>query len=437
MLRKWLLGAILGTLGMTGSMTAQEKRVLDISEALQIAMKNNIEVITARNQYNSAVANVLPQTWGNNLPTVDFSATYSRADEKSTTSSGTKESANSYRYAVNADYIIFDGFKKYGDMAQARLDRSSAQFDFDNTRQSVVLKVYEAYVNVLKNRQLLRIGEENLKRSEEQLKRLEERNRLGAQILSDVYKQKVQVGTDKLALNKAKNNLNTSRASLNSLIGLDVNTDIELKELNVEIGTDSKENDFESALSDALQNRKDYQSSIKKLESARSALRSARGGYWPTLSAFATYSWQDAFAPRSADEYRQNDRFNIGLNFTMPLFNGFRTGAAVIQADQSVQTARSNMENTKRLVALDVKVALLNLQTALENVRLSEENVRSAKEDLRLATERYNVGAGTILDQITANTSYATAEANLIQATYDLQLARQQYLLAIGKADVE
>lgn len=422
------------------AVSAQEKRVIDIDEAVKIAMKNNIQVISAQNSYNSTVASVLPKTWGQNLPTVSANATFNHSMLNTINSGDTSLAGqlssrstnnNSYSYSLDANYVIFDGLKKFDEMTQARLDESSAKFDFENTRQEVTLSVYQAYITVLKNQQLLKIAEENLKRSEEQLKRLEERNRLGAQILSDVYKQRVQVGSDKLDVNKAKNNLRTSKASLNNLIGEDVNAEFELKELAMEVTFDAKQFDFEQSFQTALDSRKDYLASRKKVESTRRSLSIAKSGYFPTLSAFASYNWNNT--ELNFKNYENLDNASIGLNLSIPIFTGFQTNSGVIQADQRYQTERSNMESTKRKVALDIKIALLNMQTAYENVQLSDENVKSAKEDLRLATERYNLGAGTVLDQITANTGYSTAEANYTQAKYDFIYARQQYLLAVGQ----
>ncbi len=432
--------AILAIIGLAGrGVFAQDGMRLTMEDAVASAMNNNIQVITAQNTYNEVSAAVLPKTWGNNLPTLDANARVSRSNESSNffTNEGPKSSKNTYNYSLNANYTIFDGLRRFSEMSSAHADEQSAAFDLERTRQDVVLQVYNAYFTVLKNQQLLRIAEENLKRSEEQLKRLEERNRLGAQILSDVYRQRVQVGTDKLALNQAKNNLNTSKATLNNVIGIDVNTPVELVDLPLDIDLNAPNVNFDDQLSGALQNRKDYLAANQRYKSSRAGLRSARGGFFPTLSAFATYSWFDGFLPGSFKEYDPNDQFNIGLTLTIPIFNGFQTSSSVIQANQRVQTARSNVENARRKVALDLKIAQLNLQTSLENVRLAVDNIKSAKEDLRLATERYNLGAATILDQITANTNYATAEANHVQAVYDYLYAKQQYQLAIGAIEVK
>ncbi len=427
---------------ITSFLSAQESRILDIGEAVDIAMKNNIQVITAQNNYYATSAAVLPKTLGANLPSVSANASVSRSDEGTPVYSGsglaatrTGTSYNAYSYSLDANYILFDGLKKFNDMSQARINETSARFDVENTKQEVTIQVYQQFITVLKNKQLLKITEENLKRSEEQLKKLEERQKLGAQIMSDVYRQRVQVGTDKLALNKAKNNLNTSKASLNNLIGIDVNTEIELKEISRDVAYDGSKYDFNQSFQLAVENRKDYLAASKRVESSRKTLQNARTGYYPTLSAFARYGWNHVYM--NTKNYSDHDRLNFGLNLSVPIFSQFQTQSAVIQADQSVQTAKSSLDNIRRSVALDIKIALLNLQTAFENVKLSEENVKSAKEDLRLATERYNLGAATILDQITANTNFATAEASYIQAVYDFLFAKEQYKLSVGEIEIK
>ncbi len=432
------LSPLLMTLILTGlTLQAQQKTTLTMEDAIAIAMKSNVQVVASQNAYNTASANVLPKTIGRQLPTLDATANASKTvlNKVSGVPSGSS-SFNSYSYGLNANYLIFDGTRRFDEIAQVRIEETSAQYDLERVRQDVTLQVDQAYFNVLKNQQLLRIGDENLKRSEEQLKRLEERNKLGAQILSDVYKQRVQVGSDKLAVSRAKNNLNTSKATLSSLIGIDVNADLELKDVSAEnLTVNLQDMPFDQAMEKAYANRRDYLASVKRVESARRGISIARSGFFPTVSAFAGYNWADQNL--NFDKYSNKDKMNFGVSVSVPIFSGFETQARVIQTDQSYQTSKSNLENTRRRVALDVKISMLNMQTAFDNMKLSAENVKAAKEDLRLATERYNLGAGTILDQIVGNASYASAEANYIQSTYDFLYAREQYNLAVGTLNVK
>ena len=84
-------------------------------------------------------------------------------------------------------------------------------------------------------------------------------------------------------------------------------------------------------------------------------------------------------------------------------------------------------------MTLDVKQAFLEIETAKENIEVTEENVTSAEEDYRLASERYRIGAGTLIEQLTAQNSLTRARVNKIQAIYDYKYAITVLDLALGK----
>ena len=103
-------------IAFAANLIAQEKQTLTIEEALAIAMKNNAQVISAQNDYNSASANVLPKTVGKILPTADASMRASRTVmNQSNQIIGGRDTtlnnnANSFSYSLTANYVLFDGF---------------------------------------------------------------------------------------------------------------------------------------------------------------------------------------------------------------------------------------------------------------------------------------------------------------------------------------
>ena len=67
---------------------------------------------------------------------------------------------------------------------------------------------------------------------------------------------------------------------------------------------------------------------------------------------------------------------------------------------------------------------------------MTDENLVASEEDYRLARERYSIGAGTLLEQITAGISLARSKANRIQALYDYKYTLNALELAVGKLRV-
>lgn len=427
---------VLLSLAFSASAFSQEKKLLlSIEDAVKIAMEHNVSVIEALNSYNSALASTKTKTWGNNLPTLSANTNYRRSSEPVTTfvNEATKTSQNSYSYSLDANYVVFNGFKNWEEKKQFKAIETESNLTYERTKQTVKLDVYRQYFDVLKKQQLLKVRKENLKRSSEDLKKVEEMHKIGSVPLSDVYKQKVLVGNDKLGLINGENDLNIARATLNSLIGIEVNTEIVLDE--VDLTMVDQDLQYEQLMYVAIDNRKDLKAAAQAVNSSKSGLTISKSGFYPTLSVFSSYSWSDLFSPNSTEDITDNDRLDLGLNLSIPIFNGFETQAATVIAEQNLITSKSRYESTQRTVSLEVKTTILNVNAAKENIKVTQETLKSATEDLRLATERYNIGAGTILDVITANASFVEAESNNIQAAYDYLLAREELKLATGEIE--
>lgn len=114
-----------------------------------------------------------------------------------------------------------------------------------------------------------------------------------------------------------------------------------------------------------------------------------------------------------------NLRRFVSLNLNIPLFNGFRTRAAVSQAriaqdraQLQAQIARQQLRQTIEQAAQDVKAAALTF-------RSNQNLVRSQREAFRSAEQRFNLGAANAVDYNIAKTNLDVAESNLIRAKYD------------------
>jgi outer membrane protein len=212
--------------------STQQPKVLTLDKAISIALEQNISVRQALNNTNAAQSGVLAAS-GSYLPTASANGSWTRTSSDRPASvqllSGVPiqvpasvSTSNNYSTGLSLGYTIFNGFAREAGFSQAVSAATSAEEQAMRTTQGIVFQVQAAYLAVLRNRQLVTVSEENLKRDQRQLERITESNRVGALSIGDVYRQQSQVAQDEVLLIGSQNTYDKSIADLISLIGMDV-----------------------------------------------------------------------------------------------------------------------------------------------------------------------------------------------------------------------
>ncbi len=424
-------------------------RNLTLIDVRATALENNVSIIQARNNIDAAHSGVTAAT-GQYLPSLSAFGGWNRyqSDRPGTDpfivggvaipgSSGFSVD-NDFRVGLNLDMVLFNGLSREALRGQAGSNAESAEFVSDRTRQTIIFQVDQMYLNILRTRQLVRVAEENLKRDRRQLERITESNRVGALSLADVYRQQSQVAVDEFSLINAQNDYDKAQADVVALIGLDVSIpytfeDPPLLDAIRETATElvPETFDFGALVDSAFANRPDYNSAKELLNASQSGVTVAQSGYFPIITAGAGYSLQND----ELGDLARNKSLNWGLNFQWNIFNGFSTNQAVETASVEARNAEIGLVQTERNIRVEIKKALLDLEAARKQVEVTQKGLVAAKEDVRIQEERYNLGAGTLLDLLTANASYVNAEAGRINAVYSYIVSKKNLEYVIGGQD--
>ncbi|OLB60076.1 MAG: hypothetical protein AUI13_01700 [Gemmatimonadetes bacterium 13_2_20CM_2_69_23] len=130
--------------------------------------------------------------------------------------------------------------------------------------------------------------------------------------------------------------------------------------------------------------------------------------------------------------YPENFTWRFGLSWT--LFNGFQREQAQVSASVARDNAAAQAADARRQVNAQLTQQLAALSTAYVQIGIAGANVVAATEALRVQQERYRVGAGTQLDEVTAEANLTQAEVNRVQARYNYRIARAQLEAIVGHA---
>jgi len=443
MQRWWSYAAVLALVIVVNLPSAASAEVLTLEQCIKIALEeeSSTQLVGARLSYTQSRQGVW-SAWGDLLPSLTHGFDYSHTKYSEVTydpdfgqfvsrdSLGLPKHSTSWSNGFRMSQTLFDGGANWYRVAQAYHNRASAREGVRGAENALVLGVKEKYFALLKARKLVEVQQAAVRRAEEFLKTIQSRYELGSASLSEVLKAKVELGTAQLELLTRENDVQTSRADLNTVLKRPVDSDLDVAELS---GEETPVPTYDEAMQTALRNSPDLIGAQASYRAAKDEIGVARATFFPTLS----WSASRSFNPLEAGDLLDYDgRFGtwfIGGSLNFTLFSGFHRKTAISNARASVKYARETLDQTERTVAFSVKQAYLGVDLAAETRNLADQIEVSAQEDFNLAQEKYNLGAATILDLLDAQVSLTRAQNDKVNAMFDYHVAVARLENAIGQ----
>ena len=240
---------------------------------------------------------------------------------------------------------------------------------------------------------------------------------------ADVSFANVPVAKALLELTRAKNEVLLSFARLLSIMGLDVNQNIELED---EPGNYNNLPSFQDALSFALNKRPDIIMAQEKIDAQKENLKGIKAGKSPLAFFSAAYGWTGY----SGDIFPKSPGNSISANITVPIFDGNLVQSETKQAESFLFRGMASLKVVEDRVTLDVKQTYLSFTSAEVNNKNAQVAKEYAEENLRLVEGQYKAGVVSIVNLVDARAAYLAGEVDFIKARYVYELAKIEYLLS-------
>ena len=333
--------------------------------------------------------------------------------------------------SLRAGLNIFNGFGKFGGLKTARNEKLASKMDYSYSRQQVIETVATAYINLLRYEHLLEVSADARDLAAKELEKAETYHRIGSAAKSDVLQAKVRLEQTRLDEVRARNSVEQSFAELAHAMNRPL---IERFEVDRSLlDREYQVSDLELLYNEAIAQRQDIMSRGYALEARRGDVKSATAGLLPSIDLFGGYSRSENLsefrfgAPENASSY-------VSIQVQWNIFDRYATLAGRSQAQARKRIAEYTLQQAELDAQLEVRRTYNSVIEARERMSLTRETIANAEEELRLAQERFRVGAGTMLDKITAQVNLATARGDEVQARSDFTIATLQLDRAVGRA---
>jgi outer membrane protein len=343
-----------------------------------------------------------------------------------TNSSGLSNSYDTYSLGVNATQLIYDFGQTSEKYSSAKASAEAQRYEEQVTRLTIVSTVRQAYFTARANKELVDVAQETLSNQQKHLVQVQAFVQVGTQPEIALAQQQAAVANAKVALIASQNNYDTAKAQLNEAAGLVGGTAYDVTDQQ-EPPVEDEEQPLETLVEKAFSTRPELANLWKQEDAQHATIRSAKGGYGPSLVATGGAS-EAAILPSSP-----SPNVNLGVTLTWPIFQGGLTVATVHEAEAALSSITATRDLTRLQIQLGVNTAQLAVRAAKATIGASDEALTSAREQLRLAEQRYATGVGNIIELDDAQVTYTSAAAQVVQARYNLASARAQLLAALGR----
>ena len=393
--------------------------------------------VTAVNQRATRTDFDSPQFGGTVIDSITTDSGTRRVFIDSTFSTGTLDTDEESKFKqvqVSGSVRLFDGFANWYRIGAAYDDVDANRLSRAYTKTDVQTGVIQAYYDLLRAKLLLNVAKEAVDVAGEQLERTQALYELGSAARSDVLKSQVQLGQTRLTLVQARNRERQARDGLVYAMNLKSATPFAIDTTVVD--PPQQDFDFDAEVEHALSNRLDL-AALRETEAAQGKrVVSARGPLFPTVDFRYNLSYSDQESQFRFGAQKTRNR-SWTISSTWNVFDRYQTYANIGQAKASRRIAEYNRKQTELDAIREIRNFVNDIREARERLQVARENVARSEEDLRLAQEKFRVGAGTILDTITAESDLTSTKAAAVEAVVDFLIGRAQLSRASGRPFAE
>ncbi|MCB6129754.1 TolC family protein [Flavobacterium psychrophilum] len=360
---------------------------------------------------------------------------------------------------VNISIDIYKGLQNQNLLRKANLSSIASQYQLTKMQEDVSLNIVNGYLQILFNKENLKVQQLQLAYDNKQLERSKELVEAGVTPRGDLLDVKATVATDNQRFIAAENALFLSKLSLAQLLQIDdfENFDITDAEIPIQENTILMQ-DPKVILDKAKKTRTDLKIAQTNVQIAEKNLQISRGAYQPTLQGFYSFSTRAGysdrvvgFAPNTSNptaiigyvegtnqsvlqpnysrildkpdaifnQFSTNKGQNFGLNLNIPILNGFSVRNNVARSKIALDRSKITLKQQELDVERTVFTAYTDTKGAQKTHEAALATFEARQKSFNYAKERYEVGLMNIFDFNQAQTLFTNAQSEVLRTKYD------------------
>jgi outer membrane protein len=411
------------------SPTSGAAQRLTRSAAEQMAVKNNPRVSVAR-LLALAQHQVYRETRAAELPSASIALTAVEAEEASRISAGSLTASRLFEHAGAGGgftQLLTDFGRTHNLVASSILQEKAQKANAVATQYDIELATDQSFFNALEAQQTLKVAQQNVTTRQTLQSQINQMTVNKLKSTLDLSFANVNLSQAKLLALDAQNNADSTMAALDAVLGLDHQETFDL--IDDGAGLQQPPPDVDQLIQESLKQRPDLQATQFSERAAVKFSHAQRDQLLPSIAASGTVG---TIPIRPDQYYTENWWGGIGVNVSIPVFNGFLYTAQAKEASLRARVASEQTRDLRDRIVRDVRTAWLAANTSYQRVSVTEELLQEANLGLTLAKTRYQMGLSSIVELSQAEYQQTDAAIGNANAQYQYRMALATLNYQIG-----
>jgi len=421
-----------------GLLSQAQSKKWTLEECVDYAIKNNISIQQSELDAKSAAVEKSAAI-GNFLPSFNINGSHSwniGLNQNITTGLLENQTTQFTSAGLNSNVAIYNGMQNQNRLRRANLAIVASKFQLSKMKDDISLNIANAFLQILFNKENLKVQKEQLSNNEKQLLRSQELVNAGVVPRGDLLDIKATVATNNQAIVTAENALLISKLSLAQLLQLENFQDFDVAEANY----DAKESTTllqtpESIFAKAKEERVELKIAKTNLEIAERDLKIAKGAYQPSLQGFYSLNTRAGYSDRVIgfngttpilapalpvfEQFDNNKGHSFGLQMNIPLLNGFSVRNNVDRSKIAFDRSKIAFSQQELDLERNVFTAFTDAKGAMKANESAIITLEARQEAYNYAKEKFAVGMLNAFDLNQSQTLLVNAQSEVVRTKYD------------------
>ena len=395
--------------------------------ALSSAYQYNPQLDAERARARATDENV-SQAHGQFRPIITGNGSVGYQNQQTNPSSPGNGTTHPKNVGITVSQPIFRGFRSINGVNVAEAQVRSERETLRSTEQVILIGAITAFMDTVRDQAILKLRENNQKVLADTLKSTQDQFRVGEVTRTDVAQAEASLAAAVSAIELAKANLKTSRATYERFIGHPPSNLTEPKPLSKMLPKN-----LNDAIGISTQESPTVVAALYNEQSARFNIELIRGELLPTLSVQGTYN--DNF--ESSKSIEESRVATVTGQLTVPIYEQGIVYSRVRQAKHTQVAALQEIQRTKTEAQNAAVAAWSQQQAARAQLSSDKTAVESNRIALAGVREEEKVGQRTKLDVLNAEQAYLNAQVNLVTTRRNVIVNDYALLQAIGRLNMQ